>query len=99
MNGVGLMHYYLQRQHLKYNLYDKRFRVFSAIQKVLCAPKATSTAAPLLHDLERESAEVSFLFGPEFKSLVAEIDTVLRELRWDEHTTERSDRTRESTAF
>ena len=37
--GVALMQYYLQKQQLKQDLYDKRFRVFYAIQKGSC-PKS-----------------------------------------------------------
>jgi len=78
--GVGAMQYYLQRQQLRQNLYDKRFRVFYAIQKVLRHKHMTAEAPSLLSDLSQETAEVSFLFGPEIKDLVSEIDSALREL-------------------
>lgn len=82
---IGLMQAHLQRQNLKQNLYDKRFRVFYAIERVFCDPDATKKAKELLPELERETAEVSFLFGPEIKSLLSEIDAALRDLRWEEH--------------
>jgi hypothetical protein len=78
---VWLTQAYLQKQHLRQNLYDKRFRVFYAIQKVLREPDAPKKAKELLGQLEREAAEASFLFGPEIHVLLSDVDDVLRELR------------------
>jgi hypothetical protein len=91
--GVAVMQAYLQRQHLKHDLYNKRFRVFSAIQQVLHDPKATTNAKDLLPSLQKETAELSFLFGQEIKDFRSEIDSVLRELRWQEHQIEGADHT------
>lgn len=78
--GVALMQYYLQKQQLKQDLYDKRFRVFYAIQKVLSQPEVPPDPSRFLTDLERETAEAGFLFSHEIKYLIQEIGSTLNAL-------------------
>ena len=95
--GVGLTQLYLQSKHLSYLRYEKRYRVFQAIQRVLQDPKATSKASELLTALKKEGAEVSFLFGPEIKAFCKEVDEVLRTLGYSEERFGSIERTKEDT--
>lgn len=93
--GVALTQAYLQRQSLKHDLYNKRYRVFKAVQEILTAPEFTKNAPQLVNNLRNETAEVTYLYGKEIGTLIYETETVLREITWAEQVFNNPARTKE----
>jgi hypothetical protein len=69
--GVGIMQYYIQRQHLKQNLFEKRHKVYTATQKFIRAVldnNGTPLEGNLVEEFLDETAHSAFLFGREVSS-------------------------------
>src|SRR5271157_5328725 len=63
--GVGLMQWYLQKQHLKQNLFEKRWKVYAGVHDYLMAVYMTQGMQDTPYDqFCRDTAPGEFLFQP-----------------------------------
>lgn len=73
--SVAAMQYYLQKQHLKQQLFERRFQVYSAVREFLS--HALRGYAPLDNDAYQrfylETRPAKFLFGSDVADFIREI--------------------------
>jgi len=80
---VGFFQAYLQRQQLKQDLYDKRFRVYRSLVDYWITFTESRGIVELdtLKTLYAELGHAQWLFGPDVIAFLEEFDTVTRRLR------------------
>jgi hypothetical protein len=70
--GVGLSQWAIQRKHLAHSLFDKRFKIYTAVSEYL--PRAIDGRIhPALADFLLDTAHAEFLFGQDITDLFGEI--------------------------
>src|ERR1017187_4253649 len=71
--GVGFMQWHLQKQHLKQNLYDKRWKVYTAVHDYLMTVYMTDGRQDTPYDqFRRDTAPGEFLFKPKVWDYIKE---------------------------
>jgi hypothetical protein len=75
--GVGWMQYYVQRQHQRQNLFEKRFEIYRAVNALWSAaleghPLGVNRSAYLIFREKTKSAK--YLFGSDVQSLIRDFE-------------------------
>jgi hypothetical protein len=75
--GVGLMQYYIQRQHQRQNLFEKRFEIYQAVRELWSAaieghPLGVKRSAYV--SFRERTRAAKYLFGPNVQLLIRDFE-------------------------
>jgi hypothetical protein len=78
--GVGLMQRHLQKQHLKQQMFAKRFEVYSAVRRFVSAVIKIQGTVEVkeVENFLSETKPAKFLFGSEVNTFISEIERSIR---------------------
>jgi len=78
--GVGLMQQHLQKQHLKQQMFAKRFEVYSAVRRFVSAVIKIQGTVEVkeVENVLSETKPAKFLFGSEVTTFISEIERSIR---------------------